>query len=199
MPRGISINEARRQLAGVSKSFERFGLTSPFRTIGKYLKKRFVKNIRASKDPWGNKWEKTFKEPLAKVGQEAWMITSSGQTIQQKITSKSGKAANKRFRKKYGPPLKRLKAMHRGGKDATQKKIASFLNTPGKALRFSKWKLDYGFTPGTSWVEKQQFSGTYRGKKIPKRVMLSLVPKDKRFIDKTIDAFIDKKLKKLGR
>jgi len=199
MPTPISISEAQRQLSGLSKSFEKFGLTSPFRTIGKYLRKRFVSNIRRSQNPYGGKWEKTFKEPLAKVGQEAWMMTGDGQVMRQTIKSKSGKAANKRYRKEFGPPLKRNKAIHRFGEHGTKLKVAEFLDTPGKALRFSKWQLDYGFTPGTAWVEKMQFGGTYRGEKIPKRVMLELVPKDSRFINKTVDTFIDKKLKKLGR
>ena len=199
MPQSISVDQARKQLSGLSNSIERYGLTSPFRTIGKYLRKRFVSNVRGSKDPYGQKWEKTFKQPLAKIGEKAWMLTGDGHVTREVIKSKRGKAANKRYRKKYGTPLKRLKAMHRGGKDSTQKKIATFLNTPGKAIQFGKWKFDYGFTPGTSWVEKQQFGGTYRGKKIPKRVILELTPKDGRFIGNTLDTFVDKKLKKLGR
>jgi hypothetical protein len=197
----MTIDQARKALEGTSRGIERFGLTPPFRTIGKYLRKRYVSNVKKAVDPYGIKWAKKYKQPMEKIGHKdpVWMMTKEGKTFKQKIRSKEGKKARRRYRKEYGPPLTALKPIHRFGKFQTERNVANFLNTPGKALRFSKWKFDYGFTPGTSWVERLQFGGTFKGKPIPKRVILELTTNDREFIRDTLIKFVDLKLAKLGR
>ena len=199
MPRPITINEATRRLKWIGGSVDRYGLVSPFRTIGKYLRKKAVKNVRQSRDNRGVQWEKTYSEPLEKVRHKdpVPMLLSNGQVVTQKIKTRKGKQARKRFRQKYGPPLRKLRAIHRGGKFATQKRIADFLNTPGRSIRFGKWAFEFGFTPGTRWVEKLQFGGTYKGGMVPKRTILGLTFLDREFIGKTLADFVDRKLSKL--
>ena len=199
MPKAITIDKAITDLAKVSRDMERFGLVSPFRTIGKRLRKDFVRSVRKATNPDGTPWEKTTPKPLAKIGEEAKMITDKGKVIRQKIRSKKGKRAAKKYRTKYGPPLRKLKAIHRGGKFGTKRTIAAFLNTPGRAIRFGKWKFEYGYTPGTKWVEKLQFGGSINGKRVPKRTIMELTPRQRVFISETINNFVGKKLDKLAR
>lgn len=201
MAQELSIDQARRRIEGLSKSIDNFGLTPPFRKIGKYLRKKSVSNVRKGRSPRGIKWQDTFFKPLEKVGHKdpVEMIVGHNKVITQKIRSKKGKKARKKFREKFGPPLKKMKALHRGGKFSTKKRIAEFLNTPGRALRFGKWEFEYGFTPGTRWIEQLQFGGVYKGGKVPKRTILELTFLDRKFISETVGDFVDMKLAKLAR
>jgi len=194
----MSIDQAIKEFNGLGGSIEKYGLTSPFRTIGKRLRKDAVTNVQKRRAPDGTPWEKTTPLPAAKIGGHAKILTSSGAEFWSRIDSRAQKRAARSYRKEYGPPSRRQFAIHRGGKNATKRIIVPFLKSVGRSQRFSKWKFDYGYTPGTTWIEKLQFGGTFVGKRVPKRTILELTPTQRIFIAQTIGNFVDKKLAKLS-
>lgn len=179
-----------------------WGWTPEHRKIGTYLIGKTKKDLRAHRAPDGSPWKDRYAAPRPRVGDEKTpMLLDNGRIVSQTIRSAAGKRRAVAVRKKYGPPLKPLKALVRrkapGGLARYKAvKIWEFLTTRGRAFRMSKTHWEYGWTPGTAWVEKLHNGGTYLGNPVPARPILGLTASDIAAIEKIYAAGVDRRLAK---
>ena len=150
--------------------------------IGKYLRTEHKVRLKAHVDPEGRPWPETFFAPRPRVGERAPMIVSKGPlgvigpkdklasartgrypaVVVETIRTAAGKRRAVAFRERYGPPFKGEKALIRTAGKRKAKKIWEFLTTAGRSVRISEGRLEYGYTPGTRWIEALQNGGQYR-------------------------------------
>lgn len=184
----MTIPQAEKWLSSLENP-GRWGWKTTHDKIATYLLGQHKKRIRGHKDPEGHVWPKLYVPPKPRVGEKAPILLDSGRVVTETIRSNAGKRRNKAFRKKFGIPTKKYHSLHRPrvpngvGKKLKAKKIWDFLSSRGKSVRTSRYGLSYGFTPGTEWVKKHQFGGTYKGKSVPKREIVGMSMKDIQHIE----------------
>lgn len=180
-------------------------LIPEMRTIGKMLKTKHGKSMRQHRSPSGKPWEKLYSAPGPRVGDVAGMILD-GRSVWAEIESSKQKKNAKAYRKEYGPPLRPMNALKRGGKEKFGVKPTKTLydllftnvNTKqkggGKRVFYygPSW-LSYGFRKSTAWVEDLQFGRAAKGKgnrkytgKLPPREIVGLTGGMKRFMEAQI-------------
>ena len=152
--------------------------------IATYLLKGHKRRIRSHKDPDGHQWAKLFVPPKPKVGEKAPILLDNGRIVTETIRSYRGKRRNKEYRKKVGIPTRKIHSLHRpkapSGHNRKMKatKIWEFLSARGRSVRTSRHDLSYGFTPGTEWVKRLHYGGTFKGKSVPSREIVGMNEKD---------------------
>lgn len=165
------------------KKVGRFGWVPEFNSIGKLVRTSHQNRFKSHTEPSGTPWKKLYSQPKPRVGQVASMIVSKKGArrivIPQKIRSVRGKKRAIRFREVFGPPFKPQPALIRTRKALGTYRtvfIRDFLTGSGfrgrGAMRITKTSFFFGFTRGSRWIERMQFGSTYRGKRVPARVVV---------------------------
>lgn len=189
MPDPMSVPQAEKWL----KSLEdpgRFGWVPEHKKIGKHLRDEHKKRLNRHVDANGVPWAKKFHKPRPKVGDTVPMVVSPGtsraKVVVQKIKTIRGRRRAVDFRNRFGPPMKALPALIRKTGKSKARMIWDFLvgrGFAGGALQIGRNFLRYGYTRGTRWIEKLQFGGTFRKKRVPPRGIVGLNRNDVNVMD----------------
>lgn len=179
----------------------KFGWVPEHKKIGKRLRGEHRKRFRRHVDANGRPWAKKFSKPKPKVGDTVPMVVSPG-TSRAKVVVKTIKTIRGRrravdFRNRFGPPIRPLPALVRTTGKKRARRIFDFLvgkGFAGGALQIGRKFLRYGYTKGTRWIEKLQFGGTFRKKRVPPRGIVGLNRRDINFMEETYMAGYEKRV-----
>jgi hypothetical protein len=203
MPDPMTVPQAEKWLRSLENP-GRYGWVPEHKKIGRHLrdqhKRRLTRHVTADGAPWPKKYHK----PRPKVGDTVPMLVDGegggrARVVVQTIRSVAGRRKAVAFRNRFGPPMKPLPALVRKTGKRKARKIWDFLvgrGFAGGALQIGRTFLKYGWTRGTRWIEKLQYGGTYRRKRVPPRGIVGLNRADIRFIDETYAAGFEKRAMK---
>jgi len=182
----------------VGDRLPKYGWIPAWKKIGAYLKKQHRIRLRGHKGPDGRAWKKQWTKLAPRIGDEAPILLDDGRVIYQKIKTGKGKKQARDFRKKYGPPLKQEQALVRTTGKFRVRTILDFLVTKatGRSIRISKHKMEYGYTPGTRWIEKLQNGGSYRGQALPRREIVGMNSQDVKEVENIMADFVKRRIEK---
>jgi len=174
--------------------------------LGKYYRNKAKDRMNRHVGVDGKPWAAGYHEPRWKVGDYVPMLLSHGEgvhnpqsvndggsVVTQIAKTVKGSRAARRFRKKYGPPVKpdtKPLIITRGKKK--KRVIWDFLRKPGRSTRVTKTSFSYGYTPGTRWIEKLQNGGMYKGQRVPARSILGITKADELFTESAYADYYEK-------
>ena len=198
MPLVMTEKQFARWAKEVGDRLPKYGWIPAWKKIGAYLKRQQNIRLRAHKSPEGRSWKKKWTKPAPQIGDKAPMFLDDGSVIHQQIKSGREKKRARDFRKKRGPPLKQQKALIRTTGKFRVRSILDFLVTKatGRSIRMSKHKFEYGYTPGTQWIEKLQNGGYYFGQALPRREIVGMNANDVKEVEKIMADFVKRRLEK---
>lgn len=195
-----SPEELAREFGQFKRNLEKYGLVPVFKKIMAAKRNAVKAEFRGHKTPDGKPWKKKWRPPEPKIGARARFISSTtGKQVYTEIKSKKQLASAKAlFRKFHGSKSKGLHALFRPRKPNKVRKLFDKLTAAvvGKnasgVISISKFRARYGFTPGTSWIEKLQFGGRYKGGIVPKRTIMAWTKREIYMAEHTILEFVVK-------
>jgi len=182
----------------VGDNLPRYGWIPAFKKIGKYLKDQHKIRLKFHQTPDRAAWAKRYHKPAPRVGESAPILLDDGRVIYQRLKTTRGSRRARAFRQKWGPPMKPTPALVRTTGKSKARTILDFLTkrASGRSIRISKYKMEYGYTPGTRWIEKLQFGGTYRGGRVQPREMVGLNRTDMTVIENIMADFVLRRVMK---
>jgi len=176
-----------------------WGWIPAWKKVGRYLKDQHKARLKAHKGPDGRSWKKRYSKPAPKVGDVVPIILDSGRVVTQRLKTRRGVRRAKAFRKRFGPPMKPQKALVRTSGQDKARTILDFLTkrATGRSIRISQHKMEYGYTPGTQWIEKLYHGrGTYLKKPIPARPIVGMNARDVTAVENIVADFVMRRVMK---
>ncbi len=206
MGQAMTVKECARWLELLGTPEARSGWKRENRAVGRHLVKVHKKRVRKNVNAFGVPWKPMAVKPKPAVGGTAAMLVEKGGKVvkskrsgvarlaYRKLRNRRDKKRAMEWRKKFGPPWKRTKALvRRSAKGPAPKatKILDHLSNRHKALRIYRDGLTYGFRQ--SWVRRLHFGGAVFGTDVPSREIVGMNTSD---VNKAMDIYADGWLKR---